>query len=141
MLTVGEIWSDSHFPVHGGVKKKFFLIAAFDKHSIVYRTTTSRQHGRRTEPPCFHGLPYPGHFFGDPSPAPFTVPTWLDLQFEDDLDVIEFKKRLAAKRLTLEGCLTKPLLCEALRCLRDSHDTSPYQVKLIDLALVSVGCV
>lgn len=39
---------------------------------------TSRAYGRREDPPCFHGAPYPGYFLGIPGQG-LALRTWVDL--------------------------------------------------------------
>jgi hypothetical protein len=138
MLAIGEIWRDSVYPVSGGTKPKFLLVAAVDRYDLLYCTATSRAHGRPENPACFHGDPYAGFFLGNPPFVPFTKLTWLDLQYGvTDADVTRFRAAVASGQTTLVGKTAPPLLCDALRCMRLC--ATKGQAKRLDAALVSLG--
>jgi len=139
MPRIGEIWLDLAFPVSVGFKPKYLLLAAIEKYDIVYCTTTSNANSRSTAPACFHGDPYASFFLGNPQPAPFWKPTWLDLQqFVASADPPDFQAKVQAGQLVLKGQLTPPLLCEAIKCMRGR--AMNRHAKMLDTALVRVGC-
>jgi hypothetical protein len=139
MPSVGDIWLDLAYPVAEGTKPKYLLLAAVEKYDIAYCTTTSRPHGRSTDPACFYGNPYAAFFLGDPPPSPFPKPGWLDLQhYVESLDPLDFRARVASGQLLLKGALAPPLLCEAIKCMRGRSPTR--LAKMLDAALKRVGC-
>jgi hypothetical protein len=64
----GEIYRHDAFyrdMESGQTQRKYLVILAHtDGGDIVARLLTSRAHGRPENPPCFHGLPYPGFYLG-----------------------------------------------------------------------------
>ncbi len=61
IVNPGEIYRHSTFyrdPETGTLEPKYLIALSLTRgEDIVARLLTSRPHGRRESPPCFHGLP------------------------------------------------------------------------------------
>ena len=139
MPSVGEIWIDNDF-YGDGTKKKFFVIAAIAQGYITVRRTTSKAHGRATDPACFVGAPHSAFFLDQP--APFWLPTWLCLELVDDVDDADFARDVRTGKYALQGAIPKPLLCQALRCMVSAgqKDVTNRQRRVIADAIAVLGC-
>jgi hypothetical protein len=126
----GDIYRHDKFYVSvetGKLEPKYLLILAVPNgDDIVARLLTSRAHGRPEAPPCYHGLPYGGHFLGIPG-GPLTEKTWVDLRPFDDLDVVEFRRLETAGTLARVHALSGATLRAVLDCVARSDDTTRRQ--------------
>lgn len=136
----GEIWLDSDF-FDGGYppKRKFLLVLATDQGDITYRLLTSQRYGRPTDPPCYHGSPYPGFYLGVLG-GPLYKDSWLDLSVTDDMDSVQFGKLERVGRLSKQLDLSHALLCPALRCVANAQDTTQRQSRRILDVATKLGC-
>ncbi len=115
----------------GVLHRKYLLIlAAPPDRDLVVRTLTSRAHGRRENPACFHGDPYPGFYLGVPGGA-LSLKTWVDLRAQDDLDVDEFHRLQRQGVVEWELDLDETALKAALDCVAGAQDTTRQQEQMI----------
>lgn len=89
-------------------------------------------------PPCFHGLPYPGYFLG-PLCKEIPLPTWLDLRALDDFDAKVLHKRSEKGIVHLIHQLGGDLLKAALSCVAAAEDTTQRQERNIRDLLAKLG--
>jgi hypothetical protein len=129
-VRIGTIYRHAAFYIHpetGEIKPKFLVaLARNSAGDIVARLLTSRQHGRREHPPCFHGDPYPGYFLGIPG-GRLTQKTWVDLRQLDDLDNDAVTRLLRKRVLTAEIGLPMELLLDLMECVAGAEDTTRLQ--------------
>ncbi|WP_257386495.1 hypothetical protein [Tahibacter caeni] len=89
-MDVGDICCHDQFyqDANGQLRPKYFLVPARTAQGdVIARLLTSRyREFRPVDPPCHHGDPYPGFYFGVLG-GPLTRESWLDLRPFDDLDV------------------------------------------------------
>jgi hypothetical protein len=130
----GEVYKHENFYLNremGELQVKFFMVLALTpSDDIISRLLTSRAHGRREAPPCFHGDPYPGYFLGVPG-NPLKKKSWLDLRKFGDLDssVIDrnVKKGLVTHVVTVAG----QVLFDLMECAANAEDTTALQSRYI----------
>jgi hypothetical protein len=130
----GDIYRHEKFYLNretGEFQAKFFLVLALTpSDDIIARLLTSRAHGRREHPPCFHGDPYPSYYLGELG-APLTKKSWLDLRKFDELDrsVIDrnFKKKLVTHVINISG----QTLFDMMECAANAEDTTAFQCRHI----------
>lgn len=126
----GQLYTDFEFyvdPITGELQPKHLLVLAFaPSEDIIFRPVTSRATGRNTQPRCFHGYPYSWFYLGQPG-EPLTLPTWIDMQRQEDIDPKEFDKRLQSGAVQYRMDLDKALLLEALNCIAAADDTTRQQ--------------
>lgn len=141
---VGHVYSDSASYVDlqdGQLKTKYFLVlAAPDRHDVVFRFLTSRYEGVRPEdPPCFHGDPYAGFYLGVLG-GPLGRKSWLDLRGQDDFDHRDFIRFEGERRIqhVLE-LRPLPLLRSALECAASAEDTTRQQERQIRNAVAALA--
>ena len=129
----GSIYHHSQFyrDQSGQFKAKFFLVLAHStSDEIVARLLTSKPHGRRKNPPCFHGLPYPGYYLGNLNGV-MRHETWVDLRALEDFDgkaLAEFEAESIVEPITE---LTRDRFIDVLDCAASAEDTTRYQESLI----------
>lgn len=146
MPTPGDVWSHASFYRHDETNeplRKFLLILALRADGdVVYRLLTSRQHGRPTNPTCFHGAPYPGFYLGVPMVGGLIgCETWLDLrEMEDDFDAVHFRQLAVAGVLTLVHTMLGREFCSSLSCAANAQDTTKRQRNAILDARQSLNC-
>lgn len=130
----GEIYRHAEFyvdPASAELKPKFFLVLAITGgKDCVFRLLTSKRHGRPTEPPCYHGDPYPGLYLGVIG-GQLAVDSWLDLRGQGDFDGYEFAVAMSKGLLTLEAALDSGRFKQALACSAGADDTTREQERLI----------
>lgn len=130
----GEIYRHEAFYLNaetGELEPKYLLLlATLSSDDLVARLLTSRQHGRRENPPCFHGHPYSGFYLGVLG-GPLTAKSWVDLRYLEDFDGLEFQRRLTTKRVSFVMTISKDVLAEALACAAGADDTSRLQERAI----------
>jgi len=117
--------------------KYLVLLAVTVGGDLVARLLTSRAHGRRERPPCYHGHPYPGFYLGVLGGA-LSMRSWVDLRYLDDFDAAEFRRGVDAKRLTSVGSVAARGLLELLDCVAGAEDTTRLQARAIRDALASL---
>ncbi|HEA3131497.1 TPA: hypothetical protein RVR73_002822 [Aeromonas hydrophila] len=142
-LTVGQIWScDAYCPDESGQPKtKYLLIIGFNGDELVYKTLTSRSHGRPTNPFCFHGLPYPSYYMGVPHPnGILSKESWLDLRETDDFPVLEFEQKISNGIIKYIFTLNQSDMCALLDCAARADDTTRRQSNAILDARMQAGC-
>jgi hypothetical protein len=126
----GEIHHHRNFYLDrdtGEYRGKYFLVlAALPGGDIVVRVLTSRPHGRPTQPPCFHGDPYPGFYFGTIG-RHLKRDSWLDLRAMADVDPGAASKERLRGDLTLVMVLDMDLFRQALSCAASANDTTRMQ--------------
>lgn len=110
--------------------KYLVAFAALPGGDVVFRLLTSRQHGRREHPPCYHGDPYPGFFLGIPGGL-LTQKSWLDLRGIEDFESEEFRSELAEKILEPVTRLGGAVLRAAMECTAAAADTTHAQEQAI----------
>lgn len=132
-----------HFPDYvfpdGSSRDKFIVLLAVTRASdwIVVRTT-SRQNGRPTHPPCYHGYPYPGYFV-ELADGLFRLPTWIALDRFDALDSKAFAARAKSRHVELKGRLGRSLFAGLLRCCVQSDDVTVLQDQAMREVLATLG--
>src|SRR3546814_8796331 len=75
---------------------KYAVLLSKSNGDFIYCLTTSRPHGRGTEPPC-SGLPLAAYYLGI-VPNIFSLPTWLDLLHSRDIAAADLEKKVTAAR-------------------------------------------
>ena len=117
----------------GVLKPKFLLVLAATRGGdVVIRLLTSQQHGRLEQPPCYHGLPYPGFYLGVIDPAlGLGRKSWLDLRGLDDADGIELRQAMEDGVVTIVTALEEATIRGALECAAAADDTTQAQAKAI----------
>lgn len=140
-LSPGEVFRHDRFYLDRGTgsfqRKHLLILAAPPDRDLVVRTLTSRAHGRRENPPCFHGDPYAGFFLGVPG-GPLPLKTWVDLRAQDDLDVDEFHRLQRQGIVSMEMRLTSALTKAVLECVAGAQDTTRQQEQMIRDALAAL---
>jgi hypothetical protein len=113
------------------MEPKFMLaLARTPGDDIVARLLTSRQHGRREDPPCFHGLPYPG-FYLSVLGGLLSTKSWLDLRYLDDVDSANASQLTRKVVLGVVMTLEIELFTQTLDCAAPADDTSIAQERCI----------
>lgn len=136
----GQIYRHDHYYQDStGWHTKYLLVLAADTDNVVYRLLTSRAHARPETPPCYHGDPYPGFYFGLIG-ASLTAKSWLDLRRQDDYDTRTFAQTIAAGTLVLEITVPSAQLCAALDCAANADDTSRQQTRQMLNMRARLGC-
>lgn len=130
----GEVYRHEAFYLNsetGELEPKYFLaLAPQPEGDLVARLLTSRQHGRPENPACFHGHPYASFYLGVLG-GPLSAKSWLDLRHLEDLDGLEFQRRLKSKRISLVTTICEAMLVDALICAAGADDTSRSQERAI----------
>ncbi len=117
--------------VTGELKGKYLLaLAHLPGGDIVFRLLTSRQHGRRETPPCYHGDPYPAFFLGVPGES-LTRNTWVDLRGIGDYDSASAARDRTRGKLTRAMTLDAALFRSVLDCVAAANDTTRLQERAI----------
>ena len=141
-MQVGEIDRHAEFytaPMTGALLPKYLVVLALpDGGDIVARLITSQhEDARPKQPPCHHGAPYPGFFFGVIG-EPLMKNSWLDLRPFDDLDIDVFRGRLRKGVITRICVLDNKVLRAALECVANSDDTTRWQERCIRDAMAKL---
>ncbi len=130
----GEIYLHSRFYADGEtgelLPKYLLFIAQVPGGDWVVRLLTSRDHGRRKEPPCFHDVPYPGFFLGVLG-GPLLRETWVDLRSNPDFDDADARGLISKGIMTLTARLAGARLRNALDCTAAAPDTTRQQEQAI----------
>lgn len=128
----GYIYHFSDFVFTNGERKnKYLLLLGLSRSDdYIFRLLTSRQHGRSTNPPCYHGNPYPS-FYLDTIGELMPKPSWLDLGKQDDFDRPDFDAMLSSGQITSIGPIPEPLFCAALECTAEADDTTTAQERAL----------
>lgn len=130
----GEIHFHRSFyvdPATGESKGKYLLaLAHLPGGDIAFRLLTSRPHGRREDPPCSHGDPYPSFFLGVPG-EPLTLKTWVDLRGSDDYDSASALRDSRRGTLTRVRKIDAGLFRAVLDCAAAANDTTRLQERAI----------
>lgn len=119
-----RFYRDSDGNPHG---KYLLILAKAPGDDLVVRLLTSRQHGRRRNPPCCHDDPYPGFYLGYLG-GELTAESWLDLRGMEDLDGAKFAPKLERGILRFICELPHDRFCEALSCAAGADDTDRKSV-------------
>lgn len=115
----------------GELEPKFLLaLARTPGDDIVARVLTSRPHGRPEDPPCYHGLPYPGYYVGVLGGS-LSTKSWVDLRYLDDVDSIDAARLTEDGVLSLVMTLDAEVLAAALDCAAAADDTTRFQERSI----------
>lgn len=96
----------------------------------VFRLLTSCEQGRRRDPPCYHGEPYPGYFLGMLG-GPLARDTWVDLRPCPDADIDDVQALIRKGVMRLVTRLTGSRLRAALECTAAAADTTRQQEQAI----------
>ena len=121
----------SFFPGPDPPLTKFFIVLALmPSDDIVSRLLTSRIHGRREAPPCFHGDPYPSYYLGVLG-DPLTKKSWLDLRKFDDLDRSTIDRHYKKGLVTHVATVSGQVLFELMECAANADDTTTLQSRHI----------
>jgi len=133
-MEAGDIYRRENFyadALTGELLPKFLLFMAPTRGGDwVFRLLTSREQGRRREPPCSHGDPYPGYFLGTPG-GPLVKDTWVDLRSWPDADADDARRLIGKGVMTLVSRLTGRQLRAALECTAAAADTTRQQEQAI----------
>lgn len=133
-MNPGDIYRHDAFyrdPETGALKPKYLLaLALMPGDDIVARLLTSRPHGRRETPPCFHGLPYPGFYTGVLG-GQLSKKSWVDLRYLDDLDAANATRLRKKGVLTWVMSLDTAFFVEILDCVAAADDTTVQQERCI----------
>lgn len=133
-MTPGRVFRHEQFYLDretGLLKPKYFIVLAVDSSGdCVARLLTSRAHGRREDPPCFHGAPYPGYFLGIPGQG-LALHTWVDLRPLEDLDGLEFQRLMARDLISTVLDLPATIFVGVLDCAARADDTTRNQERAI----------
>jgi hypothetical protein len=123
----------------GELRGKYLLaLAVLPGGDIVFRLLTSRPHGRREAPPCFHGDPYPSYFLGVPG-NPLDRNTWVDLRSCDDYDGASAAGHLARGELVRVKSLSPAALRPIMECVAAANDTTRLQERAIRDQMAALG--
>ena len=124
----------------GQWKTKYLLVlAGSPSGDIIYRLLTSRAYNRPKDPPCFHGVPYPGFYLGLIG-APLTADSWLNLHQADDYEGLAFSADLNRGLIQCVRTLPQALLRAALDCVANADDTTRQQERCIRDARALLTC-
>jgi hypothetical protein len=130
----GEIHRHSAFYRNsetGELEPKFLVaLARTPGDDIVARLLTSRPHARPEDPPCFHGMPYPGFYLGVLG-GPLSTKSWLDLRYLDDLDSVDAMRLQKNGVLNLVMVLEVNAFTDVLACAAGADDTTLFQERCI----------
>jgi hypothetical protein len=141
-MQIGTIYRHRCFYVDretGELRPKYLIaLARTPGGDIVARLLTSRSHGRREKPPCYHGDPYPGFYLGVPGGV-LTAKTWVDLRGLEDIDVVEAEGLLRKGVMSEVMQLDSGLLRELLECAAAADDTTRLQERSIRDELARLG--
>lgn len=133
-MDTGDIYRREHFyadPHSGELLPKYLLFMAPTRSGDwVLRLLTSREQGRRRDPPCFHGDPYPGYFLG-PLDGPLVKDTWVDLRSCPDADAADVRALIGKGVMKLVARLAGSRLRAALECTAAAADTTRQQEQAI----------
>jgi hypothetical protein len=133
-VTPGAIYRHARFyrdETTGELLPKYLaVLAALRGGDVVFRLLTSRPHGRRENPPCYHGDPYPSFYLAVLG-SPLTEKSWLDLRGSEDFESGEFRSELAGKILQPVTRLSGAVLRAALECAAGAADTTYAQEQAI----------
>ena len=110
--------------------KYLAVLAVLPGGDLVFRLLTSRQLGRREQPPRCHGDPYPGFFLGVLG-GPLTQKSWLDLRGIEDFESGEFRTELAKNILQPVMRLNGEALRAAMECAAAASATTVAQEQAI----------
>lgn len=124
-----------HFPDYvfpdGETRDKLVVLLALTRaDDWVLARTTSRQHGRPADPPCYHGYPYSG-FYLHRADGVLRLPSWVPLDRFDPADAQEFGRYVAENRVTRKGRLQIPLFIALLECCAQVEDLQRMQEEAI----------
>lgn len=141
MPRAGEVY---HYPAYvfpdGEQDDKYVvLLGQIPGDDWILARTTSRQHGRSTNPRCNQTGSYPSFYIG-PLAGIFPKPTWLVLDRLDDHDEDVFTERITAGLIEFAGELPFELLCDALSCARGADDATQIQVRAMSDLRAELGC-
>lgn len=129
MATPGEIlwWPTCLRRDDGSFHGKFMLVlGTCAGNDVVFRLLTSKQYGRPTEPPCYHGHPYPSYYLGVLG-DPLFKESWLTLGPQEDYDGVDFENACKARELQPVGQLPRERLAAILECVAESDDVTGRQ--------------
>ena len=133
-VTPGAIYRHTRFyrdETTGELLPKYLtVLAALRGGDVVFRLLTSRPHGRRENPPCSHGDPYPRFYLGVLG-SPLTEKSWLDLRGSEDFESGEFRAELSGKILEPVARLNGRMLRAAMECAAAATDTTYAQEQAI----------
>ena len=122
----------------GRYEPKYFVILAFTPAGdVVARLLTSRAHGRREHPPCYHGDPYPGFYLGVLG-TPLGAKSWVDLRSLEDFDISDLQRKLKQQQVSLIATLPAITFTALLDCAANADDTTRLQEKSIRNQLVEI---
>lgn len=129
----GQIYRDRRFyrDSAGEFKSKYVLILAISPgNDLIFSLLTSRQHGRPTDPRCFHGHPYPGFYLGTLG-NPLSRDSWLDLRGLHEAEHDAFLRDMADHIISPITALEAAVLLESLDCAAAAEDTTRHQERTI----------
>jgi len=129
----GQIFLDKRFyrDPAGEFKPKYLLILAVSPgNDLIFSLLTSRQHGRPTEPRCFHGNPYPGFYLGVLG-NPLSRDSWLDLRRLLEAEKDAFRRDMDAQIIEPVMTLATEETVDSLDCAAAAEDTTRYQERII----------
>jgi hypothetical protein len=130
----GEVHHHRHFyvdPVAGEYRGKYLLtLAVLPGGDLAVRLLTSRPHGRPTDPPCYHGDPYPGFYLGILG-GQLQRESWVDLRSMNDFDAVKVEREATRGDLTFVTTLEPALFRSSLECVAAANDTTRAQERAI----------
>lgn len=129
----GQIYRDSRFYCNpaGEFKSKYVLILAISPgDNLIFSLLTSQQHGRPTDPRCYHGNPYSGFYLGTLG-NPLSRDSWLDLRRLHEAECDAFLRNMADQIIEPIAALETAALLESLDCAAAAEDTTRHQERTI----------
>ena len=129
-MSPGEIYRHEAFYIDeltGEPRRKYFaVLAPLADGDFVIRLLTSKAHGRRESPRCFHGHPFPSFFLGVPG-RELGTKTWVDLRYLDDVDGLDVQREMRRGVVKASIVLDREPLMSLLDCAASADDTSQRQ--------------
>ena len=141
----GQIWRDDCYYLDratGECQRKYLLVLAVDPRGgdLVTTVFTSKPHGLAERPACNLGPPRAGYFVGVPGGV-LSVPTWVDFNSLQDLDVDDLlRQQRSGRTRQLAQTLPALLFCGVLRCLLQFDDLTGRQARLVGDVAAGLGC-
>jgi hypothetical protein len=141
MPAAGEVYHypDYVFPDGEQAHKYVVLLGQIPGGDWILCRSTSKQHGRPTDPRCNQSGIYPSYYLGTIQGI-FPVATWLVLDRLDDHDEMDFNQKLALGAVTMVGTLSVDLLCQLLACARGADDTTQVQATAMSNVRANLNC-
>lgn len=142
-LQPGQVWTSPRYyqDANGIWHRKHTLVLAVDEYDVTQRPFTKVTRGRSVVPPCGHEPHnHPGYFVGAGVFPVLHLPTWVDLEFRDDVDIQHWERMFSSGQLTYVGTLSTQLFCAVLLCAAGADGTTERQRRKIMAVRGALGC-